>query len=218
MNPVNRVSPSDVNANIVQKLDADNTTEKITRGQRLADKLASQVGSWGFLIGQSAVLAGWVGLNVMPGVPHWDESPFMMLNLVFSFASAYTAPVVLMSQNRQSEIDRKKAEKNHKVNLESGQHIELLHEKLDDLHSKQLEELTLIIKQQQQTLNELRVSLVPASKAIKQTKVSLMPGLNFQINSDQFPKMNSANKPFDFTQPIGDNHKVTEKLVRSRVE
>lgn len=124
----------------------DISTEPLTRGQRIADKLAMKVGSWGFLIGQSVVLAGWVGINAMPGVPHWDQSPFMMLNLVFSFASAYTAPVVLMSQNRQSDTDRRNAEIDHQVNLKAGQNIELLHQKLDDLHTQKLNELTQIIK------------------------------------------------------------------------
>lgn len=104
-----------------------------TFGQRLADAMAAKVGSWVFIGAQSAVLAGWIGANSLPGVPHWDQSPFILLNLVFSFASAYTAPVVLMSQNRQSDEDRKNAALNHKVNLRTDQNIELLHRKIDDL-------------------------------------------------------------------------------------
>jgi uncharacterized membrane protein len=52
---------------------------KLTLGQRVADKMAAKVGSWAFLIGQSTILAGWVGLNLAPGVPHWDEQPFICL-------------------------------------------------------------------------------------------------------------------------------------------
>src|SRR5919202_164342 len=100
----------------------------LTFGQKVADKMATKVGSWAFLIGKSPVLTGWVGLNLMPGVPHWDEFPFILLNLVFSFASAYTAPVVLMSQNRQSEEDRKNAEIDHAINRKAAYGIELLHE------------------------------------------------------------------------------------------
>lgn len=133
----------------------------LTFGQRLADKLASKVGSWGFLIGQSTILAGWITCNSIPGLPHWDESPFILLNLVFSFASAYTAPVVLMSQNRQSEEDRENASHNYQVTLQAAQNLELLHEKLDADYSKKLDELAALIKQQ--ASNEVKVVFVPVS-------------------------------------------------------
>ncbi len=129
------------------------TVKPPTFGQRLADKLATKVGSWAFLIGQSTVLAGWVGCNLMPGVPHWDESPFILLNLVFSFASAYTAPVVLMSQNRQSEEDREHAAHNYRITLQAAHNIELLHDKMDALYTQKLGELSDLIKQQQTAPN-----------------------------------------------------------------
>ncbi|MBW4529003.1 MAG: DUF1003 domain-containing protein [Phormidium tanganyikae FI6-MK23] len=109
--------------------------------------MASKVGSWAFIGMQSVILAGWIGANSIPGAPHWDESPFILLNLVFSFASAYTAPVVLMSQNRQSEEDRHSAMTNHKVNLQVAQEIERLHEKIDDLQTRQLTELSKLLQQ-----------------------------------------------------------------------
>ena len=221
MNPAKKVLSNSVDANVAQKpnfiqqSELQNTSiETRTRGQHLADQLASQVGSWRFLIGQSVVLAGWIGLNSMPGVPHWDNSPFVMLNLVFSFASAYTAPIVLMSQNRQSEIDRKKAKNNHDVNLSSGKNIELLHEKLDDLHSQDLTELTQIVKEQQRVLNELKVTLVKSPKETKEIKINVLPGMYMQANTDQLSKVSCLNRPFNFTQRIGDNNKVMEKLVR----
>ncbi|MBW4695717.1 MAG: DUF1003 domain-containing protein [Lyngbya sp. HA4199-MV5] len=147
-----------------------------TFGQRLADKMASKVGSWAFLIGQSTVLAGWVGCNLMPGVPHWDEQPFILLNLVFSFASAYTAPIVLMSQNRQSEEDRESANHNYQITLKAAQNIELLHEKLDADYTKKLDELTTLIKQQQQAASEVKVVFVPAQTAHEN-------GLEYQFKS-----------------------------------
>jgi uncharacterized membrane protein len=119
-----------------------------TFGQKLADRMASKVGSWGFLIGQTTVLTAWVGCNLTPGMPHWDESPFILLNLVFSFASAYTAPVVLMSQNRQSDEDRAHAMQNHQVNLQTAQNLELLHQKMDAMYSEKLAELTELIQRQ----------------------------------------------------------------------
>jgi uncharacterized membrane protein len=120
-----------------------------TFGQKLADKMAAKVGSWAFLIGQTTVLTAWVGCNLAPGMPHWDESPFILLNLVFSFASAYTAPVVLMSQNRQSDEDRAQSMQNHQINLQTAQNLELLQQKLDDVYSQKLTELTELIRQQQ---------------------------------------------------------------------
>jgi uncharacterized membrane protein len=189
------------------------SNEELTQGQKLADKLANQVGSWKFLICQSTILAGWVGMNLAPGVPHWDESPFIMLNLVFSFASAYTAPIVLMSQNRQSETDRRNSEIDHQVNLKAGQNIELLHQKLDELHSQKLNELTQIIKEQQQVINELKVALVPASKGSKEVKVSLLPGLQMQTNN-KFVKESAHNHNFTVEKPIEDSAKVVEKLTR----
>lgn len=210
MNPAKKILSNTVDAKVIQKplftqhqqSNSQNTsTEKLTRGQRLGDKLAAQVGSWGFLIGQSAVLAGWVGLNAIPGVPHWDESPFMMLNLVFSFASAYTAPVVLMSQNRQSDTDRRNAEIDHQVNLKAGQNIELLHEKLDDLHTQQLKQLSQIVKQQQQVLNELKVTLVSTSQQTKHVTVSVLPGHHVQTNNE-FLKETGEEQLFTLTNQM----------------
>ncbi|MBD2414298.1 DUF1003 domain-containing protein [Nostoc calcicola FACHB-3891] len=186
--------------------------EQLTHGQRLADKLANHVGSWKFLICQSTILAGWVGMNLTPGVPHWDESPFIMLNLVFSFASAYTAPIVLMSQNRQSDTDRRSAEIDHQVNLKASQNIELLHQKLDELHSQKLNELTQIIKEQQQIINELKVTLVHTPKEDKEAKVALLPGLHIQTNS-KFTKQPPSNKSFTVAQAVGDNNKAVEKMT-----
>ncbi|ARV60881.1 hypothetical protein BZZ01_21695 [Nostocales cyanobacterium HT-58-2] len=215
MNPAKKTLSNGLNAkvnqnsNLVEKQHSvveNISTQELTPGQRLADKLAAQVGSWGFLIGQSAILAGWVGLNAIPGVPHWDEAPFMMLNLVFSFASAYTAPIVLMSQNRQSDTDRRNAEIDHQVNLRAGQNIELLHEKLDELHTQRLNELTQIIKEQQQSLNEIKVTLVPESKEVK---LHLLPGRHTQINT-KFSKETSSYKLLSVDQQIGDNNKTLE--------
>ncbi|MUG92945.1 DUF1003 domain-containing protein [Scytonema sp. UIC 10036] len=200
------------NSSVIEKqqVTPNIATQELTPGQRLADKLAAQVGSWGFLIGQSAILAGWVGVNSIPGLPHWDESPFMMLNLVFSFASAYTAPVVLMSQNRQSDTDRKNAEIDHLVNLRAGQNIELLHEKLDEFHAQKLNELTQIIKEQQQALNEIKVALVTESQEVK---VHLVTGNNVQTNQ-KFLKSASHNKLSSIEQQIEDDRKVAEELIR----
>lgn len=181
---------------------------KSTRGQRLADLLAAKVGSWSFLTVQTTILAGWIGMNVMPGVPHWDEQPFILLNLVFSFASAYTAPIVLMSQNRQSDIEREKNEYDHAVNRQAAQNVELLHEKIDTLQAQQLKQLTSIVRQQQESLNEIKACLVPVVKQqqqpLSQMKVGVLPALDNQSYS-KFPAEVSVYLPFKFDNQIGDN-------------
>ena len=181
---------------------------KTTPGQRLADLLAAKVGSWSFLTVQTTILAGWIGMNVMPGVPHWDQQPFILLNLVFSFASAYTAPIVLMSQNRQSDIEREKNEYDHAVNRQAAQNVELLHEKIDSLQAQQLKELTLIVRQQQESLNEIKACLVPVVKEqqqpLSQMKVGVLPALDNQTYS-KFPEEVSVYLPFKFANQIGDN-------------
>ncbi|MEG4502027.1 DUF1003 domain-containing protein [Microcoleus sp. F6_B4] len=133
----------------------------LTRGQYLADTLAAKVGSQPFLIGQTVILAGWVGANLTPGIPHWDQQPFILLNLVFSFASAYTAPIVLMSQNRQSDAEREQNLYNHQVNLKAAHDVVLLHEKLDRL-SSHIPDLMEKLNQQQQSLSPIEIRVMPA--------------------------------------------------------
>lgn len=102
-------------------------------GERIADKVAAIVGSWKFLIIQTTLLCIWITLNIVGYIEHWDPYPFILLNLVLSFQAAYTAPVIMMSQNRQSAIDRQKLEYYYKVNLKEELEIELLHHKLDKI-------------------------------------------------------------------------------------
>jgi uncharacterized membrane protein len=104
-----------------------------TRGQRMADHITRVVGSWRFLIIQSCLLLLWLMLNVTAYVQHWDPYPFILLNLALSFQAAYTAPVIMMSQNREGQIDRAKLEYYYHVNLKQELEIELLHQKMDDL-------------------------------------------------------------------------------------
>ena len=78
-----------------------------TRGQRAAEAIAKTVGSWKFILLQSCVITLWVILNATKAVEPWDPYPFILMNLVLSLQAAYTAPMILMSQNLQSEKDRK---------------------------------------------------------------------------------------------------------------
>ncbi len=84
--------------------------DKLSIGQRIADVVASTMGSWSFIIIQSTILFFWIVLNITAYIEHWDPYPFILLNLALSFQAAYAAPFIMMSQNRQQDIDRRQAE------------------------------------------------------------------------------------------------------------
>jgi uncharacterized membrane protein len=107
-------------------------------GEYLADRIAATVGSWPFIIVQSVLLMVWIVLNVVAWVQHWDPYPFILLNLALSFQAAFTAPILMMAQNRQSSIDRQKAQLDYDVNLRAELDIEALHEKLDLLRQEDI--------------------------------------------------------------------------------
>ena len=87
-----------------------------TRGQRLADSVTGVFGSWRFITVQTAVVAVWIATNIMAILHRWDPYPFILLNLLFSTQAAYAAPLILLSQNRQTDTDRVKAEHDYQVN------------------------------------------------------------------------------------------------------
>ena len=109
-----------------------------SQGQRIADRVAEVVGSWRFIIIQSSLLALWILFNVIGFIAHWDPYPFILLNLALSFQAAYTAPIIMMSQNRQASIDRLSARQDYDVNLKAELEIELLHQKLDLLREQEI--------------------------------------------------------------------------------
>ena len=115
---------------------------KLTLGQRIADMVASNMGSWRFIIIQSVVLIFWIILNVTAYIQRWDPYPFILLNLALSFQAAYAAPFIMMSQNRQQEVDRQAAEHDYQVNIKAELEIELLHEKIDQLREQEVVQLT----------------------------------------------------------------------------
>jgi len=116
--------------------------DELTVGQRIADKVAATMGSWPFIIIQSLILLVWIVLNVTAFINKWDPYPFILLNLALSFQAAYAAPFIMMSQNRQQDIDRKEAENDHQINVKAELEIELLHEKVDALRQKEVLMLT----------------------------------------------------------------------------
>ena len=120
---------------------------QLTLGQRVADTVAAGMGSWNFIIVQSALLAIWIVLNVTAYVEKWDPYPFILLNLALSFQAAYAAPFIMMSQNRQQDIDRKKAEDDFRVNVKAELEIELLHQKIDQLRETEVTNLSQAVKE-----------------------------------------------------------------------
>ena len=114
----------------------------ITPGQRIADAVAATMGSWRFIIIQSTILVGWLTLNITAWINHWDPYPFILLNLALSFQAAYAAPFIMMSQNRQQDVDRAKADTDYRINVKAELEIELLHEKLDLLRETEVVALT----------------------------------------------------------------------------
>jgi uncharacterized membrane protein len=113
-----------------------------SRGERVADAVAATVGSWRFIIVQSALLAIWIAVNAVAYARAWDPYPFILLNLVLSFQAAYTAPIIMMSQNRQAAIDRAQQQHDYDVNVKAELEIEALHAKLDALREQEIAELT----------------------------------------------------------------------------
>ena len=98
-----------------------------TRSEVLADRVTAVFGSWAFIIVQTMIVVVWIGLNLLALVHRWDPYPFILLNLVFSTQAAYAAPLILLSQNRQADTDRIKAEHDYRVNQTALQYLMILH-------------------------------------------------------------------------------------------
>lgn len=133
---------------IVPMLSAEHLSmPPLTRGQWLADIVARTVGSWRFIILQSTAITVWIVGNVLTGTAAWDPYPFILLNLLLSFQAAYTAPAIMMSQNRQSEMDRRHAQNDYEINVKAELEIELLHEKIDIMKEQKLLVLTQAVRE-----------------------------------------------------------------------
>ena len=120
----------------------DDFQSKATSGQRLADAIARVGGSWGFIIGFLTFLVLWVlGNAVLLLRDAFDPYPFIFLNLILSMLAAIQAPIIMMSQNRQSERDRFFAAKDYEVNLKAEIEVMGLHHKIDIAVLKELQDL-----------------------------------------------------------------------------
>ncbi len=134
----------------------DDKNDKLTYGQRLADKVASFGGSWHFIIIFGIFLFCWMVLNIVfLSSKAFDPYPFILLNLILSCIAALQAPVIMMSQNRQEEKDRERAKNDYMINLKSELEIRLLHEKLDHLIINQQEKLMEVQQIQMDMMNDI---------------------------------------------------------------
>jgi uncharacterized membrane protein len=105
--------------------------ERLTFGQRVADMVASGMGSWRFIITQSVILFAWIVLNSVALFFHWDNYPYILLNLALSFEAAFAAPIIMMSQNRQAAKDRITAESDYYCNVKGEVEVRNIMEHLD---------------------------------------------------------------------------------------
>ncbi len=112
-------------------------------GDRLSDSVAKGIGSWKFIVWQTVIVIIWMALNVVAFVQHWDPYPFILLNLIFSTQAAYAAPIIMMSQNRQGQLDRIHAENDYQTNIQAKLEIEALQIQLNKIET---EKLDMIIK------------------------------------------------------------------------
>ncbi len=120
------------------RVSANPQKEKYTVGQRAAGRIAKFAGSWAFIFSFTAVLILWMVGNVLLAKRAFDPYPFILLNLVLSCVAAIQAPLIMMSQNRQEEKDRRRAENDYKVNLKTEIMIEDLHDKMNKIIAKQV--------------------------------------------------------------------------------
>jgi uncharacterized membrane protein len=128
----------------------------LTTGQKISDIVAKTVGSWKFIIIQSACILIWISYNSFNNTNIWDPYPFILLNLMLSFQAAYTAPAIMMSQNRLSEIDRQQASNDFEVNVKAELEIELLHQKIDLMKEGELLALTKAVEALSEKLDSIR--------------------------------------------------------------
>ena len=119
------------------KISESPTAENYTLGQRAADAIAKFAGSWAFIFSFTGVLLLWMVVNTILAADAFDPFPFILLNLVLSCVAAIQAPLIMMSQNRQEEKDRRRAENDYRVNLKTEIMIEDLYDKVNAILARQ---------------------------------------------------------------------------------
>lgn len=150
-----------------EKLILDNllypAKETVTTGQMLSDKVAKFGGSWAFIITFFVILILWIVVNTL-AIKAFDPFPFILMNLILSCIAAIQAPIIMMSQNRQEEKDRKRAENDYLINLKAELEIRALHQKVDLLLEEQIKVLFDIQAQQMELLRKIENKVNSQSK------------------------------------------------------
>ena len=113
----------------------------LSAAERIADKVATVMGSWTFIIIQTVFVVVWMIFNVIAYLWHWDPYPFILLNLLFSTQAAYAAPVIMMSQNRQNQRDREQALADYETNVGAKIEIEALQKHLSQIEDTKLDKI-----------------------------------------------------------------------------
>jgi uncharacterized membrane protein len=138
---------------------------ELTTGQKLADRIAEFGGSWTFITIFFSFIMIWMFINIwILSHKAFDPYPFILLNLILSCLAAIQAPIIMMSQNRQEEKDRQRAEQDYKINLKAELEVKLLGEKMDYLLSHQNRKLIEIQELQMDYLEDLFKKLNVNSK------------------------------------------------------
>lgn len=119
-----------------------------TLGQKAADRITKIVGSWGFILIQSVIMIAWIVLNVSAWKNHWDPYPFILLNLALSFQAAYTAPIILMSENREADRERKKTALDLSTDKRAEREISEIHQAILHLERNKLDKILKAIEGQ----------------------------------------------------------------------
>lgn len=133
--------------------------EALTFGDRVADSFSAFAGSWTFILSFLGFMLLWVGLNAIPVLfSVFDPYPFILLNLLLSMIAAFQAPLIMMSQRRQEEKDRLRAQNDYQINLKAELEIRHLHEKIDHILVEQWERLSKIQEAQLELLEEFATS------------------------------------------------------------
>ena len=124
----------------------DRHRETRSLGARLADSVAAGMGSWAFIIIQTVLVFSWIVLNLVGWFQHWDVYPFILLNLLFSTQAAYAAPIIMQSQNRQSERDRAQAMADFDTNVSAKKEIEQLQIRLARIEDDKLDKILKLLE------------------------------------------------------------------------
>jgi uncharacterized membrane protein len=144
------------NNSILSENIEDSIEGRLTLGQKMADRIATFGGSWTFIIAFFTFILFWIGINIwVLTVRPFDPFPFILLNLILSCLASIQAPIIMMSQNRQEQKDRQRAEHDYKINLKAELEIKLLSEKIDHMIVNQNKNLLEIQEIQTDYLEDL---------------------------------------------------------------